>query len=360
MNKVVYFLGAGFSAPLGLPLMNNFLIKSKDMYSINPTRFEHFKSVFDVIKEMAVSKNYFETDLFNIEEILSILEMRQQIDGPTTREAFVKYLIDVIEYYTPVVKPRDQNGLPGNWHRYVFPTATQQAYGYFVASLFGLSLELGETFELGGGQPRRITTLKATRNTSPHTSYSVVTLNYDLVIENFTNFFNERAGGNAVKLILDDEEEQPKMPALSKLHGSVHSKKIVPPTWNKALHSESNLSWRRAFKILKEANHIRFIGYSLPTADSYVKYLLKAAAIEAPHLKSIDVLCLDGDGKSKSRYDEFITFYKYRFVNGSVLDYLNEHHETLVKPFEHNFSKPMICDKLEDFHDKYFEDRKSV
>jgi hypothetical protein len=134
----------------------------------------------------------------------------------------------------------------------------------------------------------------------------------------------------------------------------------VPPTWNKALHPESIPAWRRAFKILKEANHIRIIGYSLPTADSYVKYLLKAAAIEAPHLKSIDVLCLDGDGKVKSRFDEFITFYKYRFVNGSALDYLTEHHETLVKPFEQIFGKPMICDKLEDFHDKYFEARKSV
>jgi hypothetical protein len=45
---------------------------------------------------MSVSKNYFETDLFIIEEILSILEMRQQIDGPTTRAEFVRYLIDVI------------------------------------------------------------------------------------------------------------------------------------------------------------------------------------------------------------------------------------------------------------------------
>jgi hypothetical protein len=361
MNKVVYFLGAGFSAPLGLPLMSNFLIKSKDMYSLYPTRFEHFKSVFDVIKEMSVSKNYFETDLFNIEEILSILEMRQQIDGPTTRDTFVKYLIDVIEYYTPPVKPRSEGGLPGNWHRFVFPSPTQQSYGYFIASLFGLSLQLGEFLDLSKSQPTRTSVLKAKKTNSLQTSYSVITLNYDLVLENFAKFFNDRREGeDEIKLVRDDEEEQPKLPPLSKIHGSVHSKNIVPPTWNKALHPESILAWRRAFKLLKEANHIRFIGYSLPTADSYVKYLLKAAAIEAPHLKSIDVLCLDGDGKVKNRFDEFISFYKYRFVNGSALDYLNEHHETLVKPCEQSFGTPMICDKLEDFHEKFFENRKSA
>jgi len=33
MDKVVYFLGAGFSAPLGLPVTSNFIVKSKDMYA---------------------------------------------------------------------------------------------------------------------------------------------------------------------------------------------------------------------------------------------------------------------------------------------------------------------------------------
>jgi hypothetical protein len=31
VEKVVYLLGAGFSAPLGLPVMSNFLIKAKQV-----------------------------------------------------------------------------------------------------------------------------------------------------------------------------------------------------------------------------------------------------------------------------------------------------------------------------------------
>src|SRR5690606_29593289 len=82
--------------------------------------------------------------------------------------------------------------------------------------------------------------------------------------------------------------------------------------------------WKNAFRLLKEANHIRFVGYSLPVADSYIKYLLKSSVVEAPHLKSIDVICLDSDGNTESRYDDFFEFNNYRFKNGSVVDYLNE------------------------------------
>jgi len=62
MEKVVYLLGAGFSAPLGIPVMSNFLMKSKDVYFANPERFKHFSDVFDMINAMSVSKNYYHTD----------------------------------------------------------------------------------------------------------------------------------------------------------------------------------------------------------------------------------------------------------------------------------------------------------
>lgn len=329
MDKVVYFLGAGFSAPLGLPVMSNFLIKSKDMYSSEPQRFAHFSDVFEMIKEMSVSKNYFEADLFNIEEILSILEMRQQLQGAVLQQSFVKYLIDVVEHFTPHVRARPD--LPANWHRYVFASPLEHAYGYFIASLLNLSL---------GTTGRE---LKAMKSASPSASYSIVTLNYDCVVEDFERFFGRCHGGETLGGI-----------PMAKLHGNVESKRIIPPTWNKVLHPESVSTWKQAFDLLREANHIRIIGYSLPTADSYVKYLLKSAAMAAPHLKGIDVLCMDPTGAVKLRYDEFISFYRYRFTRASVVDYLNGHFEVLVKPFEHSFGPPMICDRLEAFHESFF------
>ena len=73
-SKVVYILGAGFSAPLGLPVMSDFLSRSKDLYFEDSQRFKHFDKVFQEIRHMAQAKNYLDIDLFNIEQILSILD----------------------------------------------------------------------------------------------------------------------------------------------------------------------------------------------------------------------------------------------------------------------------------------------
>ncbi len=119
MEKITYVLGAGFSAPLGIPVMRDFLTKSKDLYFSNTTRYIHFKQVFDLIRDLSVAKNYFDTDLFNIEEILSILEMQVFVEKRRLRKAFLQYVRDVIIYYTPSIEGR-AGGLPGNWHDFVF------------------------------------------------------------------------------------------------------------------------------------------------------------------------------------------------------------------------------------------------
>ena len=52
MEKVTYILGAGFSAPLGLPVMQDFLAKSKDLYFSDPRRYRHFERVFDLVRNL--------------------------------------------------------------------------------------------------------------------------------------------------------------------------------------------------------------------------------------------------------------------------------------------------------------------
>jgi hypothetical protein len=82
--------------------------------------------------------------------------------------------------------------------------------------------------------------------------------------------------------------------------------------------------WAWARDLLRAANHIRILGYSLPTADAYIKYLLKSAVIDAPHLKSLDILCHDADGSTRDRYKNFVTFKYCRFLPGRVENYLEE------------------------------------
>jgi hypothetical protein len=110
---------------------------------------------------------------------------------------------------------------------------------------------------------------------------------------------------------------------LAKLHGSVDFDNIIAPTWNKAIARGILEVWTVAHKLLSSANEIRIVGYSLPVADAYIKYLLKSAVATSPHLKQIDIICRDGDGSTRSRYRDFISFKYARFAGEDIHDYLD-------------------------------------
>src|ERR1043166_4744195 len=104
-EHVVYFLGAGFSAPLGLPVTATFLARARDMFAADPQSYKHFKGVFDQIRALAVAKNYYVSDQHNIEEILSILEMESHVGGVDKTDEFARLITDVIRYHTPRMRP---------------------------------------------------------------------------------------------------------------------------------------------------------------------------------------------------------------------------------------------------------------
>ena len=54
MDKIVYILGAGFSSPLSLPVMSNFIEMSKNLYASDKDKYKHFNKVFDSIRKRLV------------------------------------------------------------------------------------------------------------------------------------------------------------------------------------------------------------------------------------------------------------------------------------------------------------------
>lgn len=172
-EKVVYILGAGFSAPLGIPVMNNFLERSKDMFADNPESYSYFEEVFSTIKELSFVKSYYSSDLFNIEEILSILEMQANLSDSEIEIPFKKYIVDVVKHNTPDILNIPQSS--GDWLGSIFGGSTPvRDYGIFVSCLLYLE------FYIYNSGTRHDTLVKS----DIRTTYSVVTLNYDLVIEN--------------------------------------------------------------------------------------------------------------------------------------------------------------------------------
>jgi hypothetical protein len=343
MEKVVYLLGAGFSAPAGLPLMNNFLMKAKDQYFADE-KYSYFKEVFAEIEELSKIKLYYNSDLFNIEEIISLFEMKAYLSSNRLRKIFNKFIIDVIEYYT-LDKDHIEFSMPGNWYDFIFGgERIHRLYGYFVASLLGLNFGLGS-------DPRRV--LANSSNRPPY-RYSLISLNYDMLLENIVDYiYQHMEVKNDIHFQKENITESWTQIPYLKLHGSCDLKKIIPPTWSKGIRNNLiSKTWKNAFDVLSQANHIRVIGYSLPETDSYIKYLLKTAVIKNEHLKSIDIICLDNDETIKTKYYDFVDFKYMRFRNTNTENYLQTLFDaTQNKKFSRTTSINMI--NLESVHDSF-------
>jgi hypothetical protein len=353
MEKVVYLLGAGFSAPLNLPLMSDFVQKARDMYTQDKDRFRHFKPILDRMDGTAKSERYFYSDSFNIEDLLSILEMGAYLGKGLTKQSVVRFIREVIEHHTPSWPDLRIEVLPPDWRTAIFgPEEKWQLYGYFVASLHNVVLT-EENKQDPSGLP--IHRFICEKQSNPSMRYDVITLNYDLVLENACQFMNSNfLCFHKINFVRDSElrDDHVQSPSLAKLHGSVDSGLIIPPTWNKGLYlSKTPAAWKLAYQLLIAANHIRIIGYSLPGTDSYIKYILKAAVIYAENLKTIDVVCLDPDGRVKARYDEFIKFQKYVFKSDYAQSYLGQNFN--LRGWEQIATK-VVFDKLERAHNNYF------
>jgi hypothetical protein len=350
MTKVVYLVGAGFSAPLGLPVMRNFVVKSKDMLALHPKEFAHFEKVFALIKDMSAAKNYYSADLFNIEEILSILEMSERVGRRSTKR-FIRYIIDVITFYTPPTPEVRPSHLPANWYdRLMMKNPEWTPYFFFALTLLRVRLRLDTSMS----NP----VVHADPALKTNVDYAVITLNYDLVFETTAKFLGTFfIGGNRFGFHSDFTANQPKdiqVTALGKLHRSIDDEgSVIAPTWNKTISKRMLATWSAAHQLLQSANELRIIGYSLPVADAYIKYLLKSAVIDSDHLKHIDIICRDVDGATRARYKEFITFKYARFADSPVESYLGSVKDRTIagriddQQFDFN--------QLESAHSDFFE-----
>ena len=346
MARVVYFLGAGFSRPLGVPTIANFLEAAKNQQEREPGRYGYFQPLLDRIEGLYKAGTFFESDLTNIEEVLSLLEADAFVDDGKLKREFIKFICDVITFHTPPIE-RVLPKLPSNWEGLAFGTTDRHwnHYGYFTLALLNLQLGL----ESSTGK------LHVSLEDDPRITYSVVTTNYDLVLENVCDYAKQNfvSGDKAAfRLASGKRVIESGRSALAKLHGSVDDGDVIPPTWSKAATPEYADPWRLALKVLSEAQEIRIIGYSLPESDAYVRFLLKAAAIRSRDLRRVHVLCLDKDNAAgvEKRYQSFVKLRGgFEFRNMDSWQYLNNLLQRLVNSLAGSPAK-----HLEDTHGFFF------
>jgi len=286
--------------------MSNFLSRSKDLYFNDKERFSYFQNVYGTIAELSLIKNTFHCDLHNIEEILSLLEMEAFMKGERLQDEFVRFLSDVIKSLLPPIEPVSGRAETGNWHHFIFGNNPMwKPYCEMVACMLNLEMR-----KANQGDPRLIWSRLPTRD-----KYAVVTLNYDMVLE--SAFSHVLGSFHAKSLVaLEKKTYDPSWGKfqLAKLHGCAEEGNIIPPTWRKG-SSEVIEAWKLAYNLIRDANQIRIVGYSLPVSDSYVRYLLKSAIRDSANLKNIDVIVYDSDASVEKRFREFIDLKTFRFKN---------------------------------------------
>src|SRR5712692_3524358 len=133
-KHVVYVLGAGFSQPLGIPTVASFLDRAKTLQQGDSETFAYFDEIFDTIKALERAHNFYATDRTSIEDLLTMLDLKDELAGTTDSQLFRKFICDVVTTSTPPISAPDE---PRRWSDLLFGGEPWASYGVFVAALLG-------------------------------------------------------------------------------------------------------------------------------------------------------------------------------------------------------------------------------
>lgn len=315
--KTTYILGAGFSRAAGLPLMNDFYLTSKDIYpTLSSPIKDSFERVFKFWDDYSNVKHYLNVDFFNIEELLSIIEMNHYLSldvASMLKTDILIFIREVIKRKTPSIDKPDIYNI----------------YRSFLVNALCMKKDVNGLFRIGSG-----------------TENSFISLNYDLLLENTIELFNRE---NAKTRYIDRPVFIPNYGkdiehdyvssvyaaeiVIAKLHGSINFKNdlIIPPTWNKTNNEKIKGAWQLAYEQISSANKIVFIGYSLPQTDSYIKYLLINGIKENKNLKRIEVI--NPDDEQRITQKRYSSFFDQNLTDKRMFEYFPLKFEEWVESF---------------------------
>jgi hypothetical protein len=394
-DRNVYIVGAGFSRDAGAPLIQDFLDRAREFLddpqsSLNGSDRQHFQKVFEFKRRVAQAAEKVDIDLDNIEQLFGLLEMSERLgigSAEDVRPSMRVLIARTLELATatkqrlPEVMVRfpesryeglQKLGLFG--HQYGHDKGAVKAsasiYHYFAALLTGL-------FD----DPRRRT----------NRYDSVITLNYDLVLESSlaaTGYQPDYYIG-----VTPAEGQRTYCVPVLKLHGSInwgvcercnrvtartefakqassrgglscpHCGKdsahllIIPPSWDKSEHKDVTKSvWSKAAKELTSATRICVIGYSMPETDVFYKYLLTLALAENPRLYRFIVVDLKpnagresvGEGGARPLRDRYADLLQKGFQRRRFLFYDTGLYDFLAGPARTELGRGEAAFKVDD------------
>lgn len=295
--NIVVFAGAGFSAPFGFPVMNNFFSTSRTISGLTEKQIEILD---EIIGESNQANRIVNTSPTNLESVLSMAVMGDRLGIGKERNDDILKIIGKVY--------RSVNVFSNYWHQFEK-----------LETMLGFSIE--ENFS----------------------SIKFITTNYDLCIESalfhskvsIESFFDfkEDPSGH-INVFGDFHKSYTKKVPLFKLHGSVNwfesengiivdnrivltgngagfpfpypltrnygtisnyqterKPVIIPPSFLKPeISSQIKEIWSSAARSLQNADILIFIGYSFPQSDTEMKFFLGKALESNVRLNSIHIL----------------------------------------------------------------------
>jgi hypothetical protein len=322
----VYILGAGFSKDAGAPLVHDFLDRAREFYddpdsALDPQEREQFERVFRFKSEVAKAREKFRIDLDNIEQLFGLVEMSQRLDSasPATRDATVYLIAKTLQLALTNTSKRPQVRMAlargyetqTSFVRYVRPQPGGQVFDTDIYTHFALLLA-GKYDDQRKSASRRNT---------------VITFNYDLIVDDALSRVGAKPEYALADALFDEANQSETAVPVLKLHGSTNwaicecnqihvlgekatgnpgmfrSRQcskcqkaglrllLVPPSWDKSEYSQiMRPVWKKAVEAVKTATRICVIGYSMPEADAFFKFLLALGLAENDRLYKLIVV----------------------------------------------------------------------
>lgn len=345
-DRNVYILGAGFSSDAGAPLVRDFLDVSRQVsddpsLGLDPEERVHFRRVLEFRRKVAQAREKVRIDLDDIEQLFGLVEISHRLQDTKreTRDSTVYLIAKTLQLsINRATARRPKFSVP------VRLTLSESMRTFLGATRFESSAEVQLTpvdqydyvAALFSGQ-FDLETKKSNRKDT------VITFNYDLVLEHALRRLGLDANYHLDPAIVDDR----RAPAherrfdVLKLHGSTNwgicsacgsrvvilSEKVsdspdefrsescpcigqrgsfqpflIPPSWDKSEYRRVIAPvWKKAVEELKLASRICVIGYSMPQADAFFRYLLAMALAENHQLYKFLVVDYRNEDQRRTR-----------------------------------------------------------
>ena len=299
--NLTLFLGAGFSAPFGHPVMNSFL----GFADACPQLSEDDRNFLGrLVLEARRANSFLESSPTNLEDILSFSEMAERLElvnSDENRNSRLRQIIQKIyttssnhkrywERYKPISTligkspPKFKDNLSIITTNYdlniesaCFSHETQVDPGFSICHIDTGNARVHSRFYKNGATP--LYKLHGSVNWYP------IKDDPGLAVE------------DSIVYVRAFEEPQLYLPRLCATdYQSPDAPIIVPPSFLKPdLPSALKAVWRGAAKALSNTNILAFVGYSFPPSDTEMMYFLASALSENAGLRAVYIVDPNAD-----------------------------------------------------------------